>query len=65
MELVLLFAFAVVFAILLNFSGPKVQGYFPSLAANYWGSTLLTAVMVLILLVVVSFVFAEVGVKEP
>lgn len=64
MELVLLFAFAAVFAIAFNYAQPKALGKFPTLAANFWGTTFLTAVMVMLLLVVVSFVFAEAGVKE-
>jgi predicted PurR-regulated permease PerM len=61
MELLLLFAFAVLFAIALNYGQPKLQGYFPNAAGNFWYSTLLTAVAVAFLLVVVSWVFAEVG----
>lgn len=65
MELVLLFAFAAIFAIGFNYGQPKLLGKFPSLAANYWGTTLLTAISVMVLLVVVSFAFAEAGVREP
>lgn len=64
MEIVLLFAFAAIFAIGFNYGQPKLLGKFPSLSANYWGTTLLTAVAVMVLLVAVSFVFAEAGVKE-
>jgi hypothetical protein len=65
MEFVLLFAFAAIFAIAFNYGQPRLLGRFPSLAANYWGTTLLTAVTVMILLVVVSFAFAEAGVEKP
>jgi hypothetical protein len=65
MELILLFAFAAIFAIGFNYGQPKLLGKFPSLAGNYWGTTFLTAVSVMILLVVVSFAFAEAGVREP
>lgn len=64
MEILLLFAFAAVFAIALNYLQPMALTQFPSLAANFWGTTLLTAVAVMILLVTVSFVFAEVGIKK-
>ena len=64
MALVLLFAFAAIFAIGFNYGQPKLLGKFPTLAASFWGTTLLTAVAVMILLVTVSFLFAEVGVKE-
>ena len=64
MEILLLFAFAAIFALGFNYAQPKVLGKFPSLSANYWGVTFLTAVSVMVLLVAVSFVFAEVGVKE-
>ena len=65
MELVLLFAFAMVFAIGFNYAQPKALGYFPNFANNFWGVTLVTAGAVMVLLVAVSFVFAEVGVREP
>jgi predicted PurR-regulated permease PerM len=61
MELLLLFVFAVLFAILLNWGTPKLQSRFPTAASNFWYSTLLTAVAVAVLLVLVSWVFAEVG----
>jgi hypothetical protein len=64
MELLLLFAFAAVFAIAFNYAQPKALGKFPTLAANFWGTTFITAIAVMVLLVVVSFVFAEVGVRE-
>jgi len=64
MEIVLLFAFAAIFAIGFNYGQPKLLGKFPTLAANYWGTTILTAVSVMALLVAVSFVFAE-TVGEP
>lgn len=64
MEFVLLFAFAAVFALGFNYIGPKAQAQFPSLAASFWGTTLLTALAVMVLLVAVSFVFAAAGVKE-
>lgn len=63
MELVLLFAFAAIFAVAFNYGQPRLLGKFPSLAANYWGTTLLTAVTVMILLVAVSWAFAEAGEK--
>jgi hypothetical protein len=63
MEFILLFAFAALFAIAFNYVQPKALSYFPNASANFWGTTLITAVAVMILLVVVSFVFAEVGVK--
>lgn len=65
MEIVLLFAFAAIFAIGFNYGQPKLLGKFPTLAANFWGTTALTAVTVMVLLVVVSFAFAEAGVREP
>ena len=65
MELVLLFAFAAIFAIGFNYGQPKLLGKFPSLAANYWGTTFLTALAVMVLLVAVSFAFAKAGVREP
>ena len=61
MEILLLFAFAMLFAIAFNFAQPKALGYFPTLAANFWGVTLVTAISVMVLLVAVSWVFAEVG----
>lgn len=61
MEIVLLFAFAVLFAIAFNYGQPKALGYFPSIASNFWGVTLITAVAVMVLLVAVSWIFAEVG----
>lgn len=61
MELLLLFAFAMLFAIAFNYGQPKVLGYFPTFSTNFWGVTLLTAASVLFLLVAVSWVFAEVG----
>ena len=64
MEILLLFAFAAVFAIAFNYAQPKALAQFPTFAANFWGTTLLTAVSVMLLLLLVSFVFAEVGVKE-
>lgn len=64
MEIVLLFAFAAIFALGFNYAQPKVLGKFPSFAKSFWGTTFLTAISVMILLVVVSFAFAEVGVKE-
>jgi hypothetical protein len=63
-SIVLLFAFAAIFAIGFNYSQPKLLGKFPTLAANFWGTTILTAVAVMVLLLAVSFVFAEAGVKE-
>lgn len=65
MELVLLFAFAAIFAIGFNYGQPKLLGKFPSLSSNYWGTTFLTAIAVMVLLVAVSFAFAKAGVKEP
>lgn len=64
MELLLLFAFAMLFAIGFNFAQPRVLGYFPSLSANFFSVTLITAGAVMLLLLAVSFVFAEVG-KSP
>jgi hypothetical protein len=64
MEFVLLFAFAALFAIAFNYAQPKALSYFPQASSNFWGTTLITAVAVMVLLVLVSFVFAEVGVKE-
>lgn len=64
MEIVLLFAFAAIFALGFNYGQPKLLGKFPSLAANFWGTTFLTAVAVMVLLVGVSFVFAEAGVRK-
>jgi hypothetical protein len=64
MEIVLLFAFAFVFAVGFNYAQPKLLGYFPDAASNFWSGTAITAVAVMILLVAVSFVFAEVGIKE-
>ena len=61
MELILLFAFAALFAILFNYGQPRALGYFPKLAGNFWGVTLVTAASVAVLLVVVSWVFAKVG----
>ena len=61
MELVLLFVFAFLFAIALNWGTPKLQGYFPNAASNFWYSTALMALAVMVLLVAVSWVFAEVG----
>jgi predicted PurR-regulated permease PerM len=61
MEFLLLFAFAMLFAIAFNYAQPKALGRFPKFASSFWGVTLVTAVAVLVLLVVVSFVFAEVG----
>ena len=61
MEILLLFAFAALFAIAFNWGQPRLLGHFPNFAANYWGVTLLTAASVLVLLVAVSWVFAEVG----
>lgn len=63
-SLILLFAFSAIFAIGYNYATPKALGKFPSLAANFWGTTLVTALAVMILLVTVSFVFAEVGLKK-
>lgn len=65
MEIVLLFAFAAIFAIGFNYGQPKLLGKFPNLATNYWGTTFLTAISVMVLLVAVSFAFAKVGVREP
>ena len=61
MELLLLFAFAMLFAIGFNYGQPKLLNRFPTFAANFWGVTVLTAVAVAVLLVAVSWVFAEVG----
>lgn len=61
MELLLLFAFAFLFAVAFNYAQPKALGYFPSFASNFWGTTIVTAVAVMVLLVAVSFVFAEAG----
>ena len=65
MELLLLFAFAAIFAIGFNYAQPKVGTYFPTIGGNFFGATLLTAAMVMALLLVVSFVFAEIGSKSP
>lgn len=65
MELVLLFAFAAIFAIGFNYGQPKLLGKFPNLASNYWGTTFLTALAVMVLLIAVSFAFAKAGVEEP
>lgn len=64
MEIVLLFAFAAVFAIGFNYGQPRLLGKFPKLAGNFWGTTFLTAVAVMVLLVAVSFAFAEAGVRK-
>jgi multisubunit Na+/H+ antiporter MnhG subunit len=64
MELLLFFAFAALFALGFNFLGPRAQKQFPSVASTFWGATLITTLAVMVLLVAVSFVFAEVGVKE-
>jgi hypothetical protein len=61
MEFLLLFAFAVLFAIAFNYGQPKILGKFPSFATNFWGVTLLSAVAVMLLLLIVSWVFAKVG----
>ena len=61
MELLLLFAFAALFAIAFNFAQPKALGYFPSLAANFWSATAVTAVAVMVLLLLVSFAFSLVA----
>ena len=61
MEFVLLFLFAFAFALLFNWGQPRVLGYFPTFASNFWAVTALTAVVVAILLVLVSWAFAEVG----
>jgi hypothetical protein len=61
MELLLVFAFAMLFAIGFNYAQPKALGYFPKLAASFWGVTVVTAFSVFVLLFVVSFVFAMVG----
>jgi len=64
MELLLLFAFAMLFAIGFNFAQPRILGRFPSFATNFFGVTIITALAVMALLLAVSFVFAEVG-KNP
>jgi nitrogen fixation/metabolism regulation signal transduction histidine kinase len=64
MEWLLLFAFAVVFAILLNWGLPQAESTFPNVAGSFWGVTAITAVFLLVLLVVVSWVFAEVAGKR-
>lgn len=64
MEIVLLFAFAAIFAIGFNYGQPKVLAKFPTIAAKFWGTTLITALSVMVLLVTVSFIFSEVGFKE-
>lgn len=64
MEFILLFAFAAVFSLGLNYVGPKATGYFPSLAGSFLGTTLLTTVAVMILLVSVSFAFAAAGLEK-
>ena len=61
MELLLLFAFAALFAIAFNFAQPKALGYFPSLAANFWSATAVTAVAGMVLLLRVSFAFSLVA----
>jgi hypothetical protein len=61
MEILLLFAFAFLFAIAFNYAQPKALAKFPNFAANFWGVTVITAVSVMVLLVAVSWVFAEVG----
>ena len=61
MELILLFAFAMIFALGFNYVQPKALTKFPTLAANFWGTTALTAAVVALFLVVVSFAFSEVG----
>lgn len=65
MEILLLFAFAAIFALGFNYGQPKLLAKFPNLAANYWGTTFLTAIAVMVLLVTVSFAFAKAGVREP
>jgi len=64
MEILLLFAFAMLFAIGFNFVQPKALKYFPTFGGNFLGATLITGLAVLVLLLAVSFVFAEVG-KNP
>jgi len=64
MELILLFAFAAVFALGLNYVGPRATTYFPTLAGSFWGSTLLTTIAVMVLLVAVSFAFAAAGLEK-
>ena len=57
MELLLLFAFAALFAIAFNFAQPKALGYFPSLAANFWSATAVTAVAVIRKIIVGSLIY--------
>jgi hypothetical protein len=58
MEFVLLFAFAAMFAVAFNFAQPKIIGRFPNYASNFFAVTALTAVAVMVLLLLVSFVFS-------
>jgi hypothetical protein len=64
MELLLLFAFAMLFAIAFNYGQPKILGYFPNAQSNFIYTTAVTAVAVMALLLIVSFVFSTVAGKE-
>lgn len=67
MEIVLLFIFAVLFAMGFNYGMPRLQTRFAAnsrvgkYASGYAGQTAATAVLVFALLVAVSFVFSVAG----
>jgi len=67
MEFVMLFIFAIVFAMGFNYLMPRFSAKvatYPKLAAHqssYAGQTVVTATAVFVLLLVVSYVFASVG----
>lgn len=69
MEILLFFVFAVVFALAFNWAMPQLAtqvSKYPNLAkyqSNYYGQTLLTALLVFALLLAVGFVFAAAGEK--
>lgn len=72
MELVLLFAFAVIVAILFNWGGPKFSGYLQSskypriqnLQNNYAGKTLVTALVFFAAMTAGAFALSMAG-KRP
>lgn len=66
MEFVLLFVFAVVFAMGFNYFMPKVvnNAQVSKYTGTYAGQTAITAALVFALLIAVSFVFSTLGAKK-
>jgi hypothetical protein len=67
MEFVAVFALSAIVAVLYNWIQPKVFGVakLQTIQANYFGKTLLTAVVIFGAIVVAGFIFSTVDGKAP